>query len=205
MKLYELFSAILDYPDLKLSERVDETIALLSSFHGKAATLLREFQTFLAKTPMGTVEEIYSKTFDLQAVCYPYVGYHLFGEDHRRALFMAGLKGDYKANQFSCGNELPDHLGVMLRFLGKENQDGRDEMIDLCIIPALKKMVAGLAGTSNPYRNVLESLLLAFWQLRNSSLGEFHDAEPRATDSATPEAENGWPTPDFANHIEVKP
>ncbi len=188
MRLYELFSTILDYPDSQLSERVDEAIALLSSLHGKASTLLAEFQTFLAKTPIGTMEEIYSRTFDLQAVCFPYVGYHLFGEDHRRGLFMAGLKGDYKANQFSCGNELPDHLGVMLRFLANESHEGRDEMIDLCVIPALKKMVARLDGASNPYQKVLESLLLVLRQLRNS-MNEF----------LVPRNEL------YGNHIEVKP
>ncbi len=185
MKLFELYSAILDYPDSQLSERVDEAIVLLSSLHGKAAALLTEFQTFLAKTPIGTMEEIYSRTFDLQAVCFPYVGFHLFGEDHRRALFMAGLKGDYRANQFSCGNELPDHLRVMLRFLAGDSHEGRDELIDLCVIPALKKMAAGLADTSNPYWNVLESLLLAFWQLRNSSVEEFRYPGPGSTDSTT--------------------
>jgi len=191
MRLFELFSAILDYPDSQLSHRVDGAITLLSPLHGEAATLLKEFRAFLAKTPIGTMEEIYSRTFDLQAVCFPYVGYHLFGEDHRRGLFMANLKGDYKANQFSCGNELPDHLGVMLHFLAIESHGGQDEMIDLCVIPALKKMVAGLDGTSNPYRGVLESLLLVLQELRSSSIEEFQDSESGSIDSATPkEVEN---------------
>ncbi len=187
MRLYELFSAILDYPDSQLSCRVDEATVLLSTLHPAAATLLKEFQVFLGKTPIGTMEEIYSKNFDLQAVCSPYVGYHLFGEDQRRALFMAGLKKDYKANQFSCGNELPDHLGVMLRFLATESQDGRDEIVDLCIIPALEKMIVALDGASNPYRKVLESLLLVLRQLRNVSTDEFQYRGQSATVFTTPQ------------------
>ncbi len=186
MRLCELFSAILDYPNSQLSRRVEETNTLLSPLHEEAAALLKEFQAFVGKTPIGTIEEIYSKTFDLQAVCFPYVGYHLFGEDHRRALFMAGLKEDYKANQFSCGNELPDHLAVMLRFLTVASQDERDEIIDLCIIPALKKMGARLERTSNPYRKVLESLLFVFRQLGSVSTDELQYPEPRSTDATTP-------------------
>jgi nitrate reductase delta subunit len=107
------------------------------------------------------MEELYTSTFDLNAICYPYVGYHLFGDGNHRGMFLAGLKEHYQVSHFSAGNELPDHLGVMLRFLANDGDEGeREELIFLCIIPALKKMLEGFEDKSNPYQGVLQALLL---------------------------------------------
>ena len=160
MKLYELFSEIIDYPNPNLSKRLSECISLLSPLNEEGAALLKEFQGFLEKTPLGQMEEIYARTFDLQAICYPYVGYYLFGEDHWRSLFMAGLKEHYNFFDFSAGQELPDHLSVMLRFLSQQNNGEREELISECILPALKKMVIGFEGKENPYTPVLQALFL---------------------------------------------
>jgi nitrate reductase assembly molybdenum cofactor insertion protein NarJ len=35
---------------------------------------------FAGSTPASRLEEIYTGTFDLNLVCFPYPGYHLFGE-----------------------------------------------------------------------------------------------------------------------------
>ena len=88
------------------------------------------------------------------------MGYHLFGDRNHRGIFLAGLKEHYQVFRFSAGNELPDHLGVMLRFLAnEEDEEEREELIFLCIIPALKKMLEGFRS-SNPYKEVLQALLL---------------------------------------------
>lgn len=160
MELYELFSEMIDYPNPNLSMRLNECISLLSSLNEEGAGLLKKFKGFLEKTPLGQMEEIYTWTFDLQAICYPYVGYYLFGEDHWRSLFMAGLKERYNFFDFSAGQELPDRLSVMLRFLSQQNNREREELISECILPVLKKMVAGFEGKENPYTPVLQALLL---------------------------------------------
>jgi len=158
MKLCQQFSAILDYPTPLLPGQVKECISLLAPSGNEGVTLLKRFDSFLGQTPMSRVEEIYRSTFDLQAICCPYVGYYLFGEDHRRGLFMAGLQEHYQAYNFSAGNEWPDHLVVMLRFLSAEVDGEEAELIDECILPALKKMIKRFEGTANPYRGVLEAL-----------------------------------------------
>ena len=159
--LYRLFADCLEYPTLLLSDRVNECISILTPFQAKAADLMRGFKTFLLQTPLGRMEEIYTHTFDLHGSCYPYVGYHLFGDGNHRGMFLAGLKEHYQVYHFSAGNELPDHLGVMLRFLAnQEGEEDRDELIFLCILPALKKMLEGVRDRSNPYQGVLQALSL---------------------------------------------
>ncbi len=160
MDLYRHFADLIDYPHPILSHRVNECVALLSSVNQKAAVHLESFQGLLEKTPIRQVEEIYTRTFDLQASCCPYVGYHLFGDGNRRGIFMARLREHYRMCGFSCGDEMPDHLGVMLRFLSSGDHGEEEELITLCIIPALHAIIDGLEDTSNPYRGVFQALLL---------------------------------------------
>lgn len=160
-RLYPLFANLVEYPTPFLSDRVDECISLLTPLQREASDHVWGFKTFLSLTSFSRMGEIYANTFDLNGICYPYVGYHLFGDGDHRGMFLAGLKEHYQASDFSAGNELPDHLGVMLRFLGYIKDEGeREEFIFLSIIPALRKMLEGFRDRSNPYKGVLQALLL---------------------------------------------
>ena len=63
-----------------------------------AAALLDAFVSLAEETPLGTLQEEYTRTFDLdtmsrsQPTCYPYVGHYLFDESHKRGAFILGLK-----------------------------------------------------------------------------------------------------------------
>lgn len=160
-RLYQLFAELAEYPTLHLADRVNECISLLTVLHLEAADPLKEFRTFLNQASLGQLEEIYTSTFDLNVIFYPYVGCHLFGDGSQRGMFLAGLREHYQGSHFSPGNELPDHLSVMLRFLAhNEDEEEREELIFLFIIPALRKMLEGLEGSGNPYMGMLQSLLL---------------------------------------------
>jgi nitrate reductase molybdenum cofactor assembly chaperone NarJ/NarW len=160
MRLYRLFAEILGYPTPSLPNQVNECISLLTSLKRGAVPMLDEFRTFLEVTPVDQMEEVYTRTFDLQAICHPYIGYQLFGNGGRRGMFMAGLKKHYETCEFFTGNELPDHLSTMLRFAPNCTKAEREELISECLVPAVKKMVSGFEDGSNPYRGVLQALLL---------------------------------------------
>ncbi len=160
MELYQLFADILEYPTLSLLHRVVKCISLLIYHDTDAVRFLNEFHAFLKVTPLDRMEELYTCTFDLQAICHPYVGYHLFGNGSQRGAFMSGLKEHYKTCGFSAGNELPDHLGIMLRFASTCTNTEREELVNECVIPAVKKMASGFGDGSNPYKGVLRALLL---------------------------------------------
>lgn len=137
--------------------------------------LLHGFRAFVEETPPGRLEEIYTGTFDLDAACYPYVGYHLFGESYKRSLFMQQLKERYQAQGFMVEHELPDHLAVLLRFLATgDDPDLVHIIIQEALLPALEQMIKGEETESaseadkrpdrrkdrNLYRQVLEALRL---------------------------------------------
>ena len=160
MELYDLFARILEPPGPSLSDEVNECISMLAPSQGKAAGLMYRFKTFVEQTPIRRMEKIFAETFGLEGVCYPYVGYHLFGDGSHRRMFRAGLEEEYRVYDFSSARELPDHLGIMLQFLVKdEDEEEIDELISLSIIPALRRMLEAF-DRATPYREVLQALLL---------------------------------------------
>ena len=160
--LYLLLADILDYPSPALLEQVKRCGALLGKIDRDVVSKMDTFRLFVETTPLTRLQEVYTSTFDLQAICYPYAGYHLFGESYRRGEFLAKLKARYSAVGFSSGSELPDHVPMLLRYLAQlqndDNDDEREVIISECLLPAVTQMETRLRG-GNPYLNVLQNLL----------------------------------------------
>lgn len=158
--IYGLLADVLEYPTSRIVEQVKACQSVLETRSRQAHRHMGIFLEFCMKTPLGCLEELYTDTFDLQAVCCPYVGYHLFGEDRSRGMFMVKLKEHYRALNHPLNGELPDHITVMVRSLAL--QQGGEEVRDLvehCMILATKKMIALLNNKINPYQEALKSLL----------------------------------------------
>jgi nitrate reductase molybdenum cofactor assembly chaperone len=116
--IYRLFSALFTYPSPELPAEISECYRLLTVDYPKAAELINQFQTFVNSTSIAHLEEIYTSTFDVNPVCFPYPGFHLFGENFNRADFLVKLQQKYQEHGFNAPpNELADHLSVMLEFL----------------------------------------------------------------------------------------
>ena len=154
-RTFQLLADALEYPRPGLADVVRECAALLTADSLAAAACMHEFGAFVEETPQGRLEEVYTGTFDLNAACYPYVGYHLFGESYQRSVFMLGLNERYRAHGFPEGGlrspegrlrpiiagELPDHLAVLLRFLAAcDDAALSEEIVQEAMLPALDHM-----------------------------------------------------------------
>jgi nitrate reductase delta subunit len=136
-----LFAQLLDYPCSGLGDIARECAMVAAEYDREAASLVAEFKSFAEATPPGQMEEIYTGVFELNAVFYPYVGYHLFGETYKRSVFLIGLKQRYAANGFDAGSELADHVAVLLRFVSTcDDAALSEELVHDALIPALDKM-----------------------------------------------------------------
>ncbi len=185
----ERFARILDYPRTDLVEDVQACKVLVAPNSSAAAALLEQFRDFAADAPLTLMEEIYTATFDLYAICYPYVGHYLFGESHKRSIFMLELKARFREQGFDAGHELPDHLPILLSFLAVCRDPGQaEEIIRDAVLPALHQMTrqsdeANTAPDANgrtgsrdnhrpaePYGWVLDALRLTLeWSLTEPS------------------------------------
>lgn len=170
-RLYRLFADILEYPTPNLAGQAEECAELLLMGSSEAAALMGGFSAFVGRTSLDRLEELYTSTFDLQMVCYPYVGYHLFGESYKRGAFLARLNEHYRTHGFSAGNELPDHVAVLLRFLALDaDEDFNQPLVSEGLIPALDKMAQAFGDKRNGYSQVIQALRLTLHQSVGPSL-----------------------------------
>ena len=160
-QIYHLLSTLLDYPNPGLLESARKCTALLAEESPAAAAEVERFLALTEKTEAGRLEEIYTGTFDINPTCTIYAGYQLFGESYKRGEFLARLREKYRERDFFEGNELADHLAVVLRFLGRLDPEEplARELTEDCLLPALEKMNRSFpsAETGNPYALVLKA------------------------------------------------
>lgn len=158
---YELFADVLDYPGLQVLASVKQCIALVAPRNPIAAEKLMKFEATSSARSLGWLQELYAKTFDFEPDGTPNTSYHLFGDDWRRSVFLAELKGIYESNSFETGSELPDHLCLVLRFLALKGRGQQSsELVEECIIPAVRHMLLAVGQEDNPYKDALDALLI---------------------------------------------
>lgn len=157
--MYLAFAEILDYPMRPLMEPVNECVADLAPDCPEASGFLGKFGSMIHGMSLGTLQELYTNAFDLRPDCTPNLGYHLFGDDSRRGVFLAELKERMERSGIATGVELPDHISLLLRYVNAAKEE-RAVLIEDCLLPALSRIAEILDASGNPYRYGLRSLML---------------------------------------------
>ncbi|HET6513805.1 MAG TPA: nitrate reductase molybdenum cofactor assembly chaperone [Thermodesulfovibrionales bacterium] len=89
---------------------------------------LAGLREFISRSDLARIQEEYTVAFDLSPACAPYVGYHLFGDTHKKGEYMIKLKGIYREHgYYPPDSELPDHLSVLFDFLAHMRREAMDE------------------------------------------------------------------------------
>ena len=163
--LYDLFADLLAYPASSITQKTEECLSQLQESQPDTASALKKFLHGLQQHPLEKMQELYTTTFDMQPVCYPYLGYQLFGESYKRGAFMAQLNEAYHVIGYSAVQELPDHIAIVLRFLGLDATNRQNDfcqaLINEGLIPAMEKMLKVFGeGSENPYFGLLSALHL---------------------------------------------
>lgn len=139
---YQLFSDLFKYPNSRLHDTVDNCLERLNEDYPEAKELFQKFATWVEETPQYEIEEVFTKTFHIQAICYLDLGYVIFGEDYKRGEFLVNMKSEQLKAQNDCGEELPDNLANVLSLIPKLTDSSfRNELCVRIIIPAIKKML----------------------------------------------------------------
>lgn len=158
MTIYSTFAVILDYPRAPVAGLLDDCAAELALKAPDAQAHLLGFQAAIARKTLSQLQEIYIGAFDLRPDCTPNLGYHLFGDDARRGVFLAELKARMEARGMALGVELPDHIAFILNYLDLAEEE-RPAMIEDCLLPAVTRMIEVLKASENPYEHALRALL----------------------------------------------
>lgn len=117
------------------------------------------FLRALGPLSQGELEELYTRTLDLNPEFAPYLGYQMWGDSYKRGSLMSQLNQVMQENQIDLGGELPDHLMPVLRYLDQVT-DPIPELLHI-FEPALEKMIQKLKkqDPDNPYRHLLQAVL----------------------------------------------
>lgn len=136
-QLAELF----DFPGPSYAIQGRRLLDLLRESYPSAAM---EAQRFLEGIPEKTVDlqELYTRSFDVQSITTLDVGYVLFGDDYKRAELLSNLTREHSQIENDCRGELADHLPNILRLMPKlKDQELLNELVRELLVPALMLMI----------------------------------------------------------------
>jgi len=139
---YTRLVGLFSYPDAEFAGKVREVQAFLDGSCADAADELREFTEFVSQASLVELEELYTRSFDVQAITTLDLGYVLFGDDYKRGELLVNLSKEHRQAGVDCGSELPDHLPNVLRLLdAMQKSPLREELVEKIIGPALRKII----------------------------------------------------------------
>ncbi|MCC6252729.1 MAG: hypothetical protein IT238_09740 [Bacteroidia bacterium] len=114
---YNLLANLFRYPDHKYKTNIIECANMLQNIYPDAFEEMKPFYNYILSKDDDEIEEIFAKTFHIQAVCFLDIGYVLFAEDYKRGDFLVKVKSEQEKVNNDCGNELADNLPNILTLL----------------------------------------------------------------------------------------
>ncbi len=154
----EVVGPLLAYPDAGYLDRLEQGCEALLLRCPEAARRLAAFAAQIRDKTLTELQELYTQTFDLNPVCALEVGWQLYGEDYRRGRFLAVMREQLQRHGVAESRELPDHLTHVMALLDRMEPDEAAGFAQAFVAPAVKKMVAVLAGKQNPFADLLQAL-----------------------------------------------
>ena len=138
---YSHVAELFDFPGPELAPRGRALLDFLRENYPDAAL---EVEQFLDAIPERTLDlqELHTRTFDVQSLTTLDIGYVLFGDDYKRGALLSNLNQEHSRAQNDCRGELADHLPNLLRLIPKlKDQDLLDELVREILVPALTLMI----------------------------------------------------------------
>lgn len=139
---YLLLADLFIYPD---SESYKKKIKNIHQYLIKnlpdAAEAMSLFMEFMEAATLIDMQELFLRSFDVQAITTLDIGFILFGEDYKRGQLLVQLNREHREVGNICYTELSDHLPNVLRLLPKmKDKTMRNEIATRLVIPAIAKM-----------------------------------------------------------------
>jgi nitrate reductase assembly molybdenum cofactor insertion protein NarJ len=160
---YEHLAVLFDYPRWDYPTWVQAVYDLLSGRYVVAAAHIDAFARALPTEgepfdpdALDEVQEIFTRSFDVQSITTLSVGYVMFGDDYKRGEMLVNLNRELRDAGIDPGNELPDHLPNVLRLIARwEDEELREEFVREILHPALERMIEEFGHRRVEQRNEL--------------------------------------------------
>ncbi len=201
---YDLLAGLFMYPEPGFTGIVNYVQAYLHENYPKAAKELDVFTAFVSGATQNEMEELFTRSFDVQSVTTLDLGYVLFGDDYKRGAMLVNLNKEHKEVGNDCFAELSDHLPNVLRLLYKmQKPDFRAELVEKIIAPALRKIIGEfdpnkIEKKNTVYKKHHKTLIErsehygTIYQLPLRALYKVMEADFRIKEKIEPGYENGF-------------
>jgi nitrate reductase assembly molybdenum cofactor insertion protein NarJ len=169
---YRDLACLFEYPESDYPARVQGLCDLLESRCPSAAAELNAFAKALpshersfSAHELYEMQEIFTRSFDVQSITTLSVGYIVFGDDYKRGELLVNLSREQREAGVDCGSELPDHLPNVLRLIATwRDREMVAEFVEEILHPALERMVnefdsARMEQRSRLYRKHFKTLI----------------------------------------------
>ena len=140
---YEMLADLFFYPEnAAYKEKVKNIHTYLLEILPEAAEAMQPFMDFMDVSSFQQIQELFLRSFDLQAITTLDIGFVLFGEDYKRGRLLVHLNEEHRNTGNDCYSELSDHLPNILNLLDKMKDEAiRDEIATRLVMTALEKMI----------------------------------------------------------------
>lgn len=160
---YDLLAELFSYPQSDFPERVGLIREALNGTYPKAAQemalfagLLPQAEGHLSTELLDEMQELFTRSFEVQSATTLDVGYVAFGDDYKRAELLVNLNREHREAGVDCGVELSDHLVNVLRLLARwEDADTVAEFVELILHPCVERMIDEFGPERMEQRNAL--------------------------------------------------
>jgi nitrate reductase delta subunit len=160
--LYLHLGHLFRYPDQEYLQHLDHVGQALAEEEVKE--MLEPLRSFVAHSDFTELEELFTRTFDMNPLTCLEVGWHLYGEDYKRGEFLVKMRQALAQYDLPESEELPDHMSHCLQLLAFMEPQEAPVLAEGYLLPALKKILKGLKP-ENPFRGLLEGLERLFVDL----------------------------------------
>jgi len=185
---YDLLAALFDYPRQgDYGALLTRSIEELRRDCPAAVDCLTPLRDHIAGMSLEQIQELYTRTFDINPVCTLEIGWHIYGEDYARGALLVKMREQLREVNLSESQELPDHLTHVLALLGRLSGDEADELAARYVLPGLDKMIENADAAKHPYLTIIEAIRIV--------VQSDHDVEPIAP------RESRQDPPDWKNRL----
>lgn len=138
---YASMADLLDYPGPEFITQGQGTVNALRQNYPEIAHSVELFLNALPKTIID-LQELHTRTFDVQAITTLSTGYILFGDDYKRGALLSNLNREHLNANNDCRGELADYLPNVLRLLPKlEDMELVNELVTHILLPSVMLMI----------------------------------------------------------------
>ncbi len=138
---YHQIAGLFDFPGPEFMVQGQEVLKSLQNAYPEAHATLKRFLDGLPDDTVA-IQELYTRTFDVQSITTLDIGYVMFGDDYKRAELLSNLTREHVKAGTDQKGELGDHLPNILRLMPNLNDEPLlQELVSEILLPALMLMI----------------------------------------------------------------